>query len=162
MAPPELVTESGGTMRLCILGGSVRDPGGVEAFCARALEAITAHWAGGDVLWIPTNSAYLSPARLPRLIAGLVAFRRAHRQRIDVVWLNVSNLPDLLYLLTAKLLGIRVIVTLHLGANSRLQRYGLLRGICKTLLRRADRIALLFEGQDKEIDLPDTVPRNRP
>jgi glycosyltransferase involved in cell wall biosynthesis len=148
-----------GAMRLCILGGSTREPGGVESFCERALEAVRAHWHG-DAMWVPTDTAYMRITRIPRLIRGLRAFRRGHRTRFDVVWLNVSNLPDLLYLFAAKALGIPVLVTLHLGANSRLQRHPLLRRACRGLLRRADRVALLFEGQDAEIALPDSVPRS--
>lgn len=146
-------------MRLCIIGGTPREPGGVEIFCDRALAAINAHWAGGEAIWVPADSAYMRPARLPRLVRGLRALCRAHRQPIDVVWLNVSNLPDFLYLFLAKWLGIRVLVTLHLGANSRLQRSRVLRRICRRLASHADRIALLFEGQALEIDLPASVPR---
>jgi len=146
-------------MRLCIIGGSTREPGGVETFCERALEAVRAHWSEADGLWIPADSAFMRPARLPRLLRGLRALYRAQRTPIDVVWLNVSNLPDLLYLYLAKALGIPVLATLHLGANSRLQRGAVLRRLCRLLLRRADRIALLFEGQDAEIDLPGSVPR---
>lgn len=146
-------------MRLCILGGSTREPGGVEAFCERALEAVRAHGHGCDAVWVPTDTAYLRLSRLPRLIRGLRALYRAHRTPIDVAWLNVSNLPDLLYLYTAKALGIPVLATLHLGANSRLQGHAWLRRLFRLLLRGADRIGLLFEGQDAEIDLPDDVPR---
>lgn len=147
-------------MRLCILGGSTREPGGVESFCERALEAVQAHWGAGEALWVPTDTAYMRPSRLPRLIRGLRAFRRAARTPIDVVWLNISNLSDLLYLFVANALGIPVLVTLHLGANSRLQQSALLRRACRVVLRRADRVALLFEGQDAEIALPDSVPRS--
>ncbi|MDF0490645.1 glycosyltransferase family 4 protein [Sphingomonas sp. H39-1-10] len=146
--------------RLCIVGGSTRDPGGVESFCARALEALNTHWSGGEVFWVPADSAHLSPARLPRFLRALHAFRRANRVPIDVLWLNVANLPDLLFVPLAKALGIRVLVTLHLGANSRLQRSGVLRWLSRTLAARADRIALLFDGQDAEIELPANVPRS--
>jgi len=146
--------------RLCIVGGSARDPGGVEIFCARALEAVQSHWPECDVLLVPADSGHLTPARLPRFLRALNAFRRANRVPIDVLWLNVANLPDLLFVLLAKVLGIRVLVTLHLGANSRLQRIAVLRWLCRTLTARADRIALLFDGQDAEIDLPAHVPRS--
>ncbi|AOH83788.1 hypothetical protein AWL63_07205 [Sphingomonas panacis] len=146
--------------RLCIVGGSTRDPGGVEIFCARALEAVRTHWQACDVLWLQAHSGHLNPARLPRFLRALNAFRRANRVPIDVLWLNAANLPDLLFVLLAKALGIRVLVTLHLGANSRLQRIAVLRWLSRTLAARADRIALLFDGQDAEIDLPAHVPRS--
>ena len=146
--------------RLCIVGGSARDPGGVEIFCARALEAVQSHWPECDVLLVPADSGHLTPARLPRFLRALNAFRRANRVPIDVLWLNVANLPDLLFVLLAKVLGIRVLVTLHLGANSRLQRIAVLRWLCRMLTARANRIALLFDGQDAEIDLPAHVPRS--
>lgn len=148
------------TKRLCIVGGSTRDPGGVEIFCARALEAVRTHWPECDVLWLQAHSGHLTPTRLPRFLGALRAFRHANRVPIDVLWLNAANLPDLLFVLLAKALGVRVLVTLHLGANSRLQRVAVLRWLCRTLAARADRIALLFDGQDAEIDLPAHVPRS--
>jgi glycosyltransferase involved in cell wall biosynthesis len=146
-------------MRLCILGGSTREPGGVESFCERALEAVRTHGSDCDAIWVPTDTAFMRPSRVPRLVRGLRALHRAHGTPIDVVWLNVSNLPDLVYLYAARALGIPVLVTLHLGANSRLQRSAPLRRLARLLLRGADRVALLFAGQDAEIDLPDSVPR---
>jgi len=146
--------------RLCIVGGSTRTPGGVEIFCARALQAVQTHWPECDVLWVPADSGHLNPARLPGFLRALQSFRRANRVPIDILWLNVANLPDLLFVLLAKSLGVRVLVTLHLGANSRLQRNRVLRRLCRSLVARADRVALLFDGQDAEIDLPATVPRS--
>lgn len=146
--------------RLCVLGGSPHHPGGVETFCARAVDAIRATPAcGWDAFWLPTSTAYLRPAGVPRLARALATLARARRDGIDVVWLQFSNLPDLAYLLAARALGLPVMVTPHLGANSRLQRSPALRRLCTRLLGQADRIALLFPGQETEIALPAGVPR---
>lgn len=146
--------------RLCVLGGSPHHPGGVETFCARATAAINGNPAcGWEAEWLPTATAYLRPAGLARLGRALTALRAARRRGVDLVWLQFSNLPDLLFLLAARALGLRVMVTPHLGANSRLQRSPALRRLCARLLRAADRIALLFDGQEAEIALPPGVPR---
>jgi glycosyltransferase involved in cell wall biosynthesis len=146
--------------RLCVLGGSPHHPGGVETFCARAVEAISATpECGWEARWLPTATAYLRPAGMPGLARALAALARARREGVDLVWLQFSNLPDLVFLLAARRLGLPVMVTPHLGANSRLQRTPALRRLCARLLRGADRIALLFPGQEKEIALPLGVPR---
>ncbi|MEN3748078.1 glycosyltransferase [Sphingomonas sp. HF-S3] len=126
----------------------------------RATRAIEAHGGEWQAVALPTNSAYLSPARLPGLFRGLAALLRARREGLDLVWLQFSNLADLTYLAWAKLLGLPVLVTPHLGANSRLQRSPLLRRVSASLLTLADRLALLFEGQEDEILLPRRVPRS--
>lgn len=113
-----------------------------------------------EAIALPANSAYLSPATLPRLVRGLAALRAARRDGLDLVWLQFSNLTDLVYLSGAKLLGLPVVVTPHLGANSRVQRSTLLRRASASILKLADRFALLFDGQDQEIALPERVPRS--
>jgi glycosyltransferase involved in cell wall biosynthesis len=145
---------------LCILGGSPFHPGGLEAFCERAVTAIEAQRSEWSVTAIPSNSAYLSPATLPRLFKGLTALRAARRDGLDLVWLQFSNLTDLVYLCWAKFLGLPVVVTPHLGANSRVQRSASLRRASESILRLADRFALLFDGQGEEIALPECVPRS--
>lgn len=145
---------------LCVLGGSPHHPGGVETFCARATAAIAATpEAGWRAMWLPTSTAYLRPAGVPRLLRALAALRGAKRAGAALVWLQFSNLPDLVFLLAARLLRLPVLVTPHLGANSRLQRSARLRRLCVALLAGADRIGLLFPGQEAEISLPDGVPR---
>lgn len=78
----------------------------------------------------------------------------------DLVWLQWSTLLDLLFLYRLRSRGVPVMVTPHLGSRSRLQRSPLLRRLSARLLARADRIGLLFEGQEAEIALPSTVPRS--
>lgn len=145
---------------MCILGGSPFHPGGLEAFCDRAAKAIETQRSEWRVTFVPANSAYLSPATLLRLIRGLAALRTAKRDGLDLVWLQFSNLTDLVYLCWGKLLGLPVVVTPHLGANSRVQRSAVLRRASASILKLADRFALLFDGQDREIALPERVPRS--
>ena len=143
-----------------VLGGSLHHRGGLEAFCQRAVTAIDRHDRGWTATWSPTETAYASPRRIVA-IAG--AWRRAERAvqhgAVDLVWLQWSTLLDLLLLHRLRTLGVPVMVTPHLGANSRLQRVPALRALCASLLRHADRLALLFPEQNAEIALPATVPR---
>ncbi len=143
---------------MLVLGGAGYHPGGLEAFCARAAEAVTAVEGGWTAEWWPTDAAYLNAKRLPGLARRLWALRGA--QRIDIVWLQFSTLADLVFLAEARLRGIPVLVTPHLGANARLQRVSALRRTCTSLLRLADRIGVLFDGQDGEIALPVGVPQS--
>jgi glycosyltransferase involved in cell wall biosynthesis len=144
--------------RMIVLGGSLHHPGGLEAFCERATTAITNHADGWRAEWIPTETAYFRPA----LWAGVRdAWRKVSRlKQIDIIWLQWSTLLDLLFLILAKRRGFRVLVTPHLGAGARLQRSAILRAICNRWLRSADGFGLLFAEQDREIDLPKSVPRS--
>lgn len=142
-----------GTLRVCVVGGTPAHRGGLEAFCERAVAALEAHAPRVDACTLPTGTAYLRPRNLWRIGAGLGALA-GKRHEIDLAWLQVSNLPDLLYLALARMLGIRVLATPHFGANSRLQRQGWRRAICRAMLGRADLVGLLFESQGSEIALP--------
>jgi glycosyltransferase involved in cell wall biosynthesis len=146
-------------LHVLILGGSPDHPGGVEAFCDRAAAALRKH-RGAKVSVVTTRTAFLSFSRLPAYVLSLarLAFRR---DRADCVWLQFVNLPDLGYLLVAKLAGMRVVVTPHLGSNWRSQSVPLLRRLSATLLGLANRIALLSRTQETEIALPQGVPRSR-
>jgi glycosyltransferase involved in cell wall biosynthesis len=140
-----------------VLGGSLHHPGGLEAFCARAATAINREDDGWTASWHPTETAY---ARACRTRAIARAWRRATRiDGVDLVWLQWSTLLDLLLLCRLRALGVPVMVTPHLGANSRLQRVPVLRALCVRLLGHADRLALLFPEQVAEIALPAAVPR---
>lgn len=144
--------------RMIVLGGSLHHPGGLEAFCERAAVAITNHADGWRAEWIPTETAYFRPALWP---AVREAWRKVSSlQQVDVIWLQWSTLLDLLFLILAKRRGFRVLVTPHLGAGARLQRSAILRAICSRWLRSADGFGLLFAEQDREIDLPQRVPRS--
>jgi glycosyltransferase involved in cell wall biosynthesis len=146
-------------MDLLILGGSDDHLGGVEAFCERSQEALATRgtWQAQR---IATSTAYLTIRRLPRVARGLAALVRARGQKPDLVWLQYVNLPDLSYLLAARLLGLRVMVTPHLGANWRSQEQRGLRTISRTILARAQRLALISPTQEQEIALPRAVPRS--
>lgn len=142
-----------------MLGGSHANPGGVEAFCERSKEALErrGRWTAG---LIPTESAYLRPSTLGGFLRGLWALARHWRDKPDCVWLSYVSLPDLAYLVVAKLLGMRVMVTPHLGSNWRSQRNPVLRALSGTFLRMADRFALISRTQEMEIALPAAVPRS--
>jgi glycosyltransferase involved in cell wall biosynthesis len=146
-------------MRVLMLGGSHANPGGVEAFCERSSEAL--HRRGGwQAVRIPTDTAYLRPSTLGGFLRGLGALTRYWRQRPDCVWLQYVNLPDLAYLIVAKALRMRILVTPHLGSNWRSQRNPVLRALSGGLLRLADRLALISRTQEEEIVLPAGVPRS--
>lgn len=134
--------------------------GGLESFCSRATEALNAADAGWTAEWQTTDTAYLTAREAPRAAGRLSVLPRAARQKIDLVWLQWSALADLAFLWQARALGLPVMVTPHLGANARLQRVPALRQACATLLKGADRLALLFAGQEEEIALPAGVPRS--
>ena len=143
-----------------ILGGSLDHLGGVEAFCDRASDALARRGNGWRLSRIPTSSAYLRLRRLPAFLSGLWALVRYSRQRPDCVWLQYVNLPDLAYLLLAKSLGFKVMVTPHLGSNWRSQSIPALRALSGRLLKLADRLALISPTQELEINLPVSVPRS--
>jgi glycosyltransferase involved in cell wall biosynthesis len=147
-------------MHVLILGGSLDHPGGVEAFCDRSRAALEQRGGNLRVHRIPTSTAYLTWRKLPLYLRGLAALVRYRRNRPDVVWLQYVNLPDLTYLMLAKLLGCRVMVTPHLGSNWRSQSSPILRRLSGWALRRADRLALISKTQEMEINLPAHVPRS--
>jgi glycosyltransferase involved in cell wall biosynthesis len=145
-------------MRVVIVGGSHANPGGVEAFCERSSEAL--HRRGGwQAVRIPAETAYLRPSTLGGFLRGLGALIGLWRQRPDCVWLQYVNLPDLAYLIVAKALRVRILITPHLGSNWRSQRNPVLRSLSGGLLRLADCLALISRTQEEEIALPAGVPR---
>lgn len=145
-------------MRLCIVGGSPSNPGGLEAFCARAVTAFRQTAPQVAVDFIPTESSYIRPRGLLRMIgcARTVVLRR---KRYDVVWVQVSNMAECLFVLLARALGLRVLATPHLGANSRMQTIPWVRRTLTAMLGRAHGIGLLFSGQEREIALPAHLPQ---
>ncbi len=147
-------------MRLLILGGSPAHMGGVETFCDRASAALKRHDPHISITRLATGTAYLSLRRLPLVLRGLASLV-CHRARGPAtVWLQYVNLPDLGYLLAARALGFKVIVTPHLGKDWRSERISALRRLSRLLLRAAHRIALLADTQQDEIALPYNVPRS--
>lgn len=147
-------------MHILILGGSPTHPGGVEAFCARAEEALLSRNPSARISRIATSTAFLSLRRLPRFLAGLTRLVLYRRHRPTIVWLQYVNLPDLAYLILARLLGLPIMVTPHLGMNWRSQRNRFLRDLSERILRGASRIALISRTQELEIKLPERVPRS--
>jgi glycosyltransferase involved in cell wall biosynthesis len=143
---------------MVVLGGSLHHPGGVEAFCDRAAAAVSSRSGKWQAEWWPTDTAYFSRQRLP---AVREAWRRVKGLGPDdLVWLQWSTLLDLLFLFRLRLRGVPVMVTPHLGSRSRLQRSPVLRRLSARLLARANRIGLLFDGQETEIALPAAVRRS--
>jgi glycosyltransferase involved in cell wall biosynthesis len=142
-----------------VLGGSLYHPGGIESFCERTVTAINRHGAHWRATWWATDTAYLSWSKLRGLARAWRRLKTIDRHEVDLVWLQWSTLADLIFLHRVVGLGVPVLATPHLGANARLQRHRVLRALCKRLLARADRLALLFDDQAGEIALPD-LPRS--
>lgn len=147
-------------MKVLILGGSPARPGGVEAFCSRAYDAVNLE-ARLNVDWLPTNTAYLRPATASRALQSLLTFWRRHNEGWTVVWLQYVNLADLAFLLVARAMGMKVVVTPHLGANWKSTRIALLRALSRALLGLSSKFAYLSETQLQELALPVGVPRCR-
>jgi glycosyltransferase involved in cell wall biosynthesis len=146
-------------MYLVILGGSLDHPGGVEAFCDRSKEALEKR-SDIRIRRIPTSTAYLTFKKLPNYLRGVTALLACRRDRPDCIWLQYVNLPDLSYLLIARLMGFRVMVTPHLGSNWRSQSNPVLRWLSGAVLKAAHRLALISKTQELEINLPAAVPRS--
>jgi glycosyltransferase involved in cell wall biosynthesis len=144
---------------LLVLGGSTDQFGGLEAFCSNSAQALTEH-GGWRIERIATSSSFLSLKRLGSYLRGLRELIVHRGAKPDIVWLQYANMPDLIYVLVAKALGMRVMVTPHLGSSWRSQDDRFLRWASKRMLRYADRLAMLSRTQELEINLPDDVPRS--
>lgn len=146
--------------RLLVVGGSHDHLGGVEAFCERGCIALEerGRWKCDRVT---AGSAYLTVRRMPLFLRSIgQLIHRGFVRRPDVAWIQYVNLPDLLYVLIAKAMGLRVMVTPHLGSNWRSQMNPSMRWLSKMLLHLADRLALISWTQEKELLLPGSVPRS--
>lgn len=146
--------------RMVVLGGSRAHWGGLESFCTRATEAVNAAGTTWSATWETTDTAYLTSRQVPQAARRLAVLPRLAREKVDLVWLQWSAMSDLAYIWQARTLGLPVMVTPHLGSNARLQRVPALSHACAALLTGADRLALLFNGQQAEIALPRRVPRS--
>lgn len=146
-------------MHLLILGGSPSHPGGVEAFSERATIALKKRGAY-RVVHKPTGTNYMNLARLPGLAKGIMALFRYRREKPDLVWIQYTNIMDLVYVVSAKAFGFHVMVTPHLGLNWRSQRNTLLRKLSTLMLSCADGLALISRTQEKELTLPPSVPKH--
>jgi glycosyltransferase involved in cell wall biosynthesis len=143
-------------MHVLVIGSSRDQKGGVETFCERANKALEAT-GRYDITWVRTNTAYMNLHRLPAMLDSI--WRVITCPRPDCVWLQYSSILDLGYLAICKALGRKVLVTPHLGSNWRSQLNPRLKVISGTLLKLADRLALLSRTQETEIALPARVPR---
>lgn len=147
------------SIHVAVIGGTPAHRGGVEAFCERAQAACAAR--GTVRLTItPAESAFLRIAQLPRFVARLFGtFRALRRDRPDAVWLQYVNLPDLAYVLVARLAGRKVMITPHLGANWRSQANPVLRWTSTRLIAMATSLATLSATQAREVAFPAALPR---
>jgi glycosyltransferase involved in cell wall biosynthesis len=146
-------------MRLCIIGGSPSHPGGLEAYCDRAVEAFHLHAGNVTVAHFPTEAAYVGQrglAGMRRCATSLVRRRRD----FDVAWVHVSSLAECLFVPLARLLGWRVMITPHLGGTSRQEVRRSVRWPRLALMGRAHAAGLLFAGQEREISLPSHLTRD--
>lgn len=146
-------------MKILMLGGTPRLKGGVDEFCKRSMAAF-AKLTGHRIERIPTESAYLNLSRMPAYLKGIGKLISHRGKDIDVVWLQYVSLADLAHLVVAKALGMKVLVTPHLGKNWRSQSNPLLRGISRRLLELADGMAPISRTQELEIPFPRGVPRS--
>lgn len=145
-------------LEILMIGDTPEVKGGVMAFCERSIEALEEH-GRSKVTHEFAHTAFLPIRRLPWLIFRLAKLFRPGRKRYDGVWVQYVNLPDLLYVVAAKLAGYKVMVTPHLGSNWRSQQ-GILRGVSGLLASFADRFALISPTQEQEIILSPIVPRS--
>jgi glycosyltransferase involved in cell wall biosynthesis len=146
-------------MKLLVLGGAPQHWGGLEEFGVRAAQALE-RTGRHSVSKLPTATAFLNFSRFPEFVRGLSRLAGYRRAQLDCVWLQYSNLPDLIYLLLAKLLGFPILVTPHIGSKGLSQSNSILRTASCWMLGLADRIALLSKTQEQELQLPAKVPRS--
>ncbi|MFD2579003.1 glycosyltransferase [Novosphingobium colocasiae] len=97
-------------VRLCIIGGSPSHPGGLEAYCERALQAFRCHAPKAEVALFPTEAAYVNDRGLARMIRCAKALV-ARRGDFDLAWVHVSCLAEALFVPLARALGWTVLVT---------------------------------------------------
>lgn len=144
--------------RLCIIGGSPSHPGGLEAFCSRALDAF--HRCAPNVVTtlFHTEAAYIYGQGLRRMVRSVAAIT-ARRRDFDLAWVQVSCLSECTFILLARALGWKVLVTPHFGDQSRLQTNGFVRWLRLAMMSRAHAVGLLFMEQPQEISLPPKLPQ---
>lgn len=144
-------------MDILLVGATARICGGVEQFCLRATAALLAT-GRHRVTHLHANTAYLRPRTLNIFLKSVANIVLEGRRRPYRVWLQYSCFPDLIILLICKLVGLRVLVTPHLGSNWVSQRNPVLNWLALRLLKCADGIALLSNSQKEELIFPKSVP----
>lgn len=147
-------------MKLLILGGTPSRAGGLEAFCRRAVDALNLD-DGCQADWLPTNTAYLRPESARQMLRSLLVFWRRQGEGWSAVWLQYVNMADLVFLVAARLAGMKVVVTPHLGSNWLSTRVTFLKYLSCALLSFSSKLAYLSETQLKELTLPARLPRYR-
>ncbi|ADM09421.1 hypothetical protein PB2503_06777 [Parvularcula bermudensis HTCC2503] len=143
-------------MNFVFLGGSPRLLGGVYFYISRAKEAFC-QFTEHNIHVVPTHTGYLSLLRLGPFLGSLFSLIGYRFRSIDAIWLNYVNFPDLFFLVFAKALGFKVVVTPHLGGAWRSQQNPRLRIWSRRLLSLADHIALISRTQTLEVAFPEKV-----
>ena len=113
---------------------------------------------GHTVRQLPTETAFLGLAGLPRLASSLIAYVATPSRTYDVAWLQYGNFFDLVYLIPARLSGRPLYVTPHIGTHWRSQASPALRSAGTRLLGLARGIVTLSRNQEEELPLPKGVP----
>ena len=140
-------------MAIIMVGGTRSARGGVEMFCRRA-ESAFLKFGSTPVESIDANSAHLSLWGMKPYLRSLLRFAsRIRCANAESVWVQYVNLPDLIYVLLARMLGKRVVVTPHLGVEWKSQKNASLKSLSMFLLGRATRIAYLSSSQIAELSL---------
>lgn len=140
-------------MTIIMVGGTRSARGGVEMFCRRA-ESALAEFGSTDVETIDANSAHLTPAKFKPYFKSLLEFvMKIRGSKTDGIWVQYVNLPDLVYVFIARMLGKRVVVTPHLGLDWKSQKNKFLKRISIFLLGSKTRIAYLSASQIAELSL---------
>jgi glycosyltransferase involved in cell wall biosynthesis len=122
-------------------------------FCRRA-ESALAKFGSNAIKAIDANSAHLTPGKIKPYLKSLVSFTSQIRDsKTDGIWVQYVNLPDLVYVFIARMLGKRVVVTPHLGLEWKSQKNKLLKRIGMFLLGSKTRIAYLSASQIVELSL---------
>lgn len=145
--------------RLCIVGGSLSHVGGLESFCERALDAFALHAPHIETILHRTEAAYTRKQGVRGILrnaAKLVAIRRD----FDLAWVQVSCLPEFIYVVLARALGWTVLVTPHFGNSSWLESNRFIRWLRLAMMGRGHAVGLLFAEQEQEITLPRKLPRH--
>jgi glycosyltransferase involved in cell wall biosynthesis len=145
-------------MNILIVGGTPAVRGGVELFVERA-EAALLEIGGHHVETVHSNTSFFKSASVRPAARCVRQLLRLRREPWDCVWLQYVNFPELLLLALCRLLGYRVLVTPHLGANWSSQSNVVLRRAGRFLLSLAHGFALISPIQDAELQLPPRVPR---
>lgn len=136
--------------RILMTGGHEQICGGLEIFIARARACLGI----ADHHYTETPGA----GGLGHYLLSLLHFVRRLRA-YDIVWLHYGSLFDLAYLLLAKALGKKVVVTPHLGAGWRSMRNTALRTACNRILLAADTVFTLYKSQAQALQFPPALSR---